>query len=572
MVDDLMPEVAALRGLAWKRPVKARVMARDQLPAHLQAQLDREYPASERVRDERILHRLGLLEEDENLIDLFKTMYGGMMAGFYEPDSGDLYVIEGPLGDAMKSTIVHELTHALDDQHYDLDGLEEPHEDDPDRFFAGRCLFEGSAVHTQYLYEDANPEIARAALKHRTGADGDAQQQKQVMQQVPAFMIVSSLLHYRVGPHLVGRAAAGAFAPAMQELFANPPTTQEHFLHPERWLDPDTRDLGQRVIWPEAMAKQLGEDWSTYYAHSVGELDLALHIDHFISGRKGRIDPSGLAEGRYVSDKAFEAACGWDAGQRVYLASGKRPLVVLDAYAFDSEQDAKEAHAQLLAVARKRGAAVDEHAWTGAGEGASQAATYSTWHGRGCVVRRGSELLLADGVPPERFEAFIPALLETRFELDPTEAAARVEDPLADCAVHDRRRGLGWRLPNTSWRASRLQGPHGTFAVAQRDDVTVRLVAPDQGMSQAALRAMVEVQWGTTPNFDASKIEVASLSNRRGYRYVAIGRSDRHIEITMVTDGVRSFVAVVQGPGAQVREHYQEVQDLLDGIVSLPGY
>ena len=73
------------------------------------------------------------------------TMFQSAVAGFYNPETGDMYVIEGMDVIGQKPTIVHELIHALEDQHLDFQGASLPLMDNTDRTFAQTCVVEGSA-------------------------------------------------------------------------------------------------------------------------------------------------------------------------------------------------------------------------------------------------------------------------------------------------------------------------------------------------------------------------------------------------------------------------------------------
>lgn len=517
------------------------------------------------------MQRLGLLGPDENLLDIVVGMMRDMVAGFYDPRTGNLFLIEGPVGEGMKPTLIHELTHALDDQHYDLDGIEEAYEDDPDRQFAGRCLFEGCAVHAQHLFELANPDVAYTSLKQQADDEGLAEGQERVMREVPAFLLLGTLLHYRVGPALVGRFVGDAFPEGMKRLWAAPPTTQEQFLHPDRWMDPARRDLPRQVVLPEGLAAVLGEGWTTYYEHTLGELDFALGLDFFVGGKRGRVDMARVGTGRLVADDAYRAASGWDAGRTLYLDHGGEGLVVVNALCFDSAQDATEAMDVMIQAERAKGIRV----------GAAQdrqdglaTATYGTLWGSGWIARRGAEVLQADGVPPARLEDFTAALLGTRFVQDPedrgdvgTEGAPA--DPFAGCAIVDARRGLGLRPLPQGWQAAAAEGEGAHLAVVRGPGGTmIQVLVADQGMTRGALPFLLESQ---IPGFDGAQLQDARVAGHAGYGY-PIMKAPRFVQMRAASDGIRTYVAVVMGAPDEVAAQAATIDTILAGIVSVPSY
>lgn len=570
LVAELMPEVARLRGLEWKRPVPAFALPREKLSEHMLADLDTEYPADERERDDRVMHRLGLLAPDEKLLDLVLGMMRDMVAGFYDPKEGELYLIEGPVGEGMKPTLVHELTHALDDQHYDLDGMEEKHEDDPDRVFAGRCLFEGCAVRMQQLFEEENPKVAYESLEQTADDEGLAAGQMRVLEEVPAYLVVSTLLHYRVGPSLVGQMTRGGFADGMQKLWADPPTTQEHFLHPERWMDPSRRDLPRTITIPDNLAETLGEGWTRWYGHTLGELDFALNLDFFLGGRRGRLDPQSLGQGTFVDTRAHEAAMGWDGGKVVYFDHGGEKLVVLQALAFDSAKDAREAVEALTAVETLRGRTLPDLVESPDG---LVFTVYENEHGKCAILQRDHEVYVLDGVPADRFDAFREAVLATQVvqaEGDHGDASSTSapENPLEGCVLVNARRGLGMRKLPEGWSAMPInKGP--VFAMARGPDGSViQILIADQGMTKGALPYLLKMQ---VPGFDADKVVDGQVAGQGGCRYV-ISDVGRWVEMQLASDGLRTFIGVVMADPAHREEQGDAIQAVLDSIVSKASY
>ncbi|MGE0192513.1 MAG: hypothetical protein AB7T63_10790 [Planctomycetota bacterium] len=569
LVDELMPEVARLRGLEWKRPVPAFALPREELAQYLLRDIDEDYPPHERERDDRILHRLGYLAPDEASLDLAMKLASGFVSGFYDPKRGELYLVEGPVGEAMKPTLVHELTHALDDQHFDLDGLEERHEDDPDRFFAGRCLFEGCAVRVQQLYEEEYPHVAYASESQGADDESLVEAQQQVLREVPAYLVAGTFLHYRVGPALVGQGSAAGFPEGMAALWANPPTTQEHFLHPERWLDPDRRDLPRRVQLPDNLAATLGPDWTPWYAHSLGELDLALNIDFFLGEKQGRLDTTGLGRGAFVAERAHRAASGWDGGRVAYFDRHGKDLVVVQAVAFDSEQDAREAFEALLDVERVRKRTLPGTVATASG---LELVVFENEYGTCWIGRRGQEILQADGVPPERLVAFVEALQTTTFTQladDRGDASSLVPplDPLAGCVAVNSRRGLGLRPPPLGWKAVAVDSAPEFAVIHGPEGTRIRLLAAEQGLTRGSLPHFLE---NLVEGYSPDRLLPGRVAGLDGHSYVI--RRSPWIELRLASDGVRTFVGVVQAGTLQIEAQAEAIQTVLDSIVSKASY
>ena len=123
MAAELLPDLAKLSGLELKAPVKLARRSRAELVAYLRAQLDRELPADE-ARDVAESYRLmGLAPEGFDLRAVLLAVYTEQVAGFYDPDSTALFVMDDQPAEALRTVLIHELVHAVQDQSADLDAL-----------------------------------------------------------------------------------------------------------------------------------------------------------------------------------------------------------------------------------------------------------------------------------------------------------------------------------------------------------------------------------------------------------------------------------------------------------------
>ncbi len=154
MAAELLPDLAKLSGLELKAPVKLARRSRAELVAYLRAQLDRELPADE-ARDVAESYRLmGLAPEGFDLRAVLLAVYTEQVAGFYDPDSTALFVMDDQPAEALRTVLIHELVHAVQDQSADLDALT-ARERGNDRQTAAQAAIEGHAtlVMLEYLTE-----------------------------------------------------------------------------------------------------------------------------------------------------------------------------------------------------------------------------------------------------------------------------------------------------------------------------------------------------------------------------------------------------------------------------------
>ncbi len=565
-VDKLRPLVSKIRDLPWKRPVEAAVMTRKELRAFMISELAKEATPEDWDRDTRILRRIGLLKPTEDLQQMVLAMYESAIAGFYNPETGKMVVIEGLDVEGQKPTIAHELIHALEDQHFDFEKIEKPYrESDPDRVFAIRCMMEGSAEYGRRRFQDLQPDVARhyyASMAKQTG--GAAQQD--MLRTTPAYILLTTQLHYQIGPNFVSHLFKKyGYRAGMQRLLDDPPTTQEQVLHPHKWLGAE-RDYPRKVTWGGDLAAALGKPWKTLDEHSVGELDLALFLDYFMGGRDGRLAARDMDFGTFLDDRSTIASRGWDAGRAQFIENDAKHIIFVQAFAFDTLEDSEEA-ARLLGEARRK---VAGDSWKGGGWQRDDAASVPTMsfdftntYGRGRILKRGQELLILDGVPADSFDKAWAVFEKTTFPRHTADQGDTAADPFAGLELVDRRRGLGLKLPK-GWTGSLGGRRPATFATVRKGEVTLTYTVIRREVSAAGLPQIAQMLLGRI--FSAGQASASSVMGETGLQHPLPTPAHIHGVAHFACDLTRTYIVTVAGPKAQVAAAAEDIKRLMDGM------
>jgi hypothetical protein len=145
LASELLPDLVARSGLELRGPVRLERRSREQLIRYLQAKLDEELPPDEARATVDVYALLGLVPPDLDLRSVLLGLYTEQVAGFYEPDSTALFVMDDQPEAALQGLLVHELVHAIQDQNADLDVLTE-RELGNDRTTAAQAAIEGHAT------------------------------------------------------------------------------------------------------------------------------------------------------------------------------------------------------------------------------------------------------------------------------------------------------------------------------------------------------------------------------------------------------------------------------------------
>lgn len=318
-IAAVQAQVEGVRGLEYLAPVAAAPIDDATMDRKLEEAFEVYYPEDLYERRTAAWRTIGVIPPDADLLEAYRTYLTGQVVGFYDSITGELVYLgdqDDDLGLMERLVLAHELTHAIDDQHFDLtrlDALAGACRDEA--FAAGLGVVEGSAQYyaTEVLLENPDEIDLTEALGALAGelAAGDGSSG------VPPFVEALQAWPYTAGQSFVTERAIadgnGAVDAALTEL----PVSTEQILHPERYPSDAPVDV---EVWD--ISADLGPAWGDLDAMEVGEAWLSAMLDL-------RLD----------ADVAADAAAGWDGG--VYRAwSDGEDVVVALGTEWDTKADA----------------------------------------------------------------------------------------------------------------------------------------------------------------------------------------------------------------------------------------
>jgi hypothetical protein len=346
-LDDLLHAAEKYRGLKARRPVPAGSMAPKALKERVMGSMARDYRPEELKAMEASLKAFGLIPESMDLRRYIPELLGSQVAGFYDPDRKYLALVDPPESPAGKPTpkvdldmiLVHELTHGLQDQNFDLHRFEGG---DPmaDAGTAGQALVEGDASLTMMDFSAQahleampgmgasmsktmqDPEKLMAATPDFPGA--------REMRAAPAWFRDTLLFSYLQGAAFCMEVRHRGGQKLLDYAFTtDPPRSTEQILHPEKWYG--RRDDPVVLRFPD-LAKEL-PGYRKAAEGEMGESGLRIH----------------LRENLKDADRASAAAAGWG-GDRfaVYEKDGGRLVVWVTEW--DTDADAGEFRSALAGL------------------------------------------------------------------------------------------------------------------------------------------------------------------------------------------------------------------------------
>jgi len=322
-VVDLVRFVERERGLDFEHPVHVDFLATKDFEDKVTTD---EADLTDEEREDleigtQLLSALGFVEPGTDLFEELNTLSAGNTAAFYDPDEQRVSVRGTSLTTDVRGTLVHELTHALQDQHFDLSR----YDDDEDRpsgvYSAWTALVEGDATRIENAWAQRLDEDDFA--DYQRGAGDAADEAGAAIADVPEILTALFSAPYALGEGLLLALDGDGGNARIDEAFEDPPATEEHLLDPWAFLD------GEDPVDVTAPSVPTGED----------------HRDTDDFGAVGWY--LTLAE-RIEPGQALEAALGWGGDAAVLSTKGGRACVRAT-FAGDTGQDVDEMEAALRA-------------------------------------------------------------------------------------------------------------------------------------------------------------------------------------------------------------------------------
>ena len=305
-VADIVRSVEAARGHTFEEPPVALAVTDAEMDRRLEDNFDAYYPEDLYDRRTFAWRTLGVIGPDDDLHEAYRAFLTGEVVGFYDPETGELvYRAGGDLGLFERLALAHELTHALDDQLFDLtrlDRLTSACQDE--RAEAALGVVEGSA---QYFSALAVAEAPDVGLQDLLDLLAQGFEGAEPPKGVPPFLQALSTWPYVGGLSFVSSIATTGGTEAVDGALERFPTSTEQVIHPDRY----PADRPGAVQIPD-LTGALGRGWGDLDAMTIGEEwlreMLALRLD---------------------GATADDAGAGWDGGAYRAFSDGTDVAAVL---------------------------------------------------------------------------------------------------------------------------------------------------------------------------------------------------------------------------------------------------
>src|SRR3989440_1929868 len=144
--DEVLGQMSQITGLKLVTPLKKSLRSREEIRAYVIKQINEEKNAAERYADQRSAEAFGLLPRGFDLDSFMVNVLTEQVEGLYDPKTREFYIADwSPLAD-QRMVMAHELTHALEDQHFQIEAWAKAARPNEDAELARDSVLGGSAM------------------------------------------------------------------------------------------------------------------------------------------------------------------------------------------------------------------------------------------------------------------------------------------------------------------------------------------------------------------------------------------------------------------------------------------
>ena len=328
-LDSLESYTSTTRQLSIEHPVTRLFPSRQEALAAVRQIYADEVPKEEAQRLSQFYIAFGFFAPGTDYIGLLLSALDYQLGGFYNSDTQEMNVLlinGGTLGDSLplleQITYVHEFTHALQDQHFDLNALDQSTQDNRDQSLAVTSLIEGDATVTMNIYTQALTARNPLGVTVQLLAQGLQAGALSLPPGLPDIVTEELLGEYTNGAVFVSRLRADGGWDAVDKAFQpdSLPQSTEQILHPEKYLQ------GEAPLPVELSTPELPPGWETIWDTAFGEF----YLGHYL---KTELKPA----------EAARAAAGWGGDRvQIYHEAADDSLAWLMRVRWDTAADADE--------------------------------------------------------------------------------------------------------------------------------------------------------------------------------------------------------------------------------------
>jgi hypothetical protein len=382
--DSVLKIMSRLTGLPIKAPLKKELVNRAGIRQIIKAKLRSDYSPVDLEQQQATLQAFGLVGADFDLAKFLEDFYTEQAAGFYDPRTKTMYIADWVKPDQQRMVLDHELTHALQDQNFNLQNYLRAVKDNDDASAARLAVVEGYATAAMIQELIGSVPLGRLPSMQPFMAMAIHQDRSEfpVYASAPFFFRFQSLFPYSQGLNFIQKDLARSNWQSLSQLFTQPPETTQQIFDPALYF---SHGPALHLDLPHPPAPARKPEMRKIKENTFGELGYYCLLGQLISEDEAKSLAPAWVEDRYA----------------VYQATAGQPLALIARTVWATRENAAQFFKDYQAILRKK---------YGAGLKAMPSPPHTFVagipQGEAVVILKGSQCVLGDGISKKQRAVF----------------------------------------------------------------------------------------------------------------------------------------------------------------------
>ena len=305
--DEVLQQMSDILHLPIKQPLKKSLRSKDEIRDYLIREQKEDETEAQRYADDKSLEAFGLVPKGFPLDSFMLDVLTEQVAGLYDPKGKEFYIADWIPVDEQKDVMSHELTHALEDQSFNVDPWIKAARPNDDAELARDAVSEGTAVAAMvdYALRGSNMSVRDLADVSMLIQAGAVAQMNNDPTLAKAPMYIRDGLLF---PYLSGTSFSQAFLKAhtgwadLHLVFERPPVSTQQIMQPDLYL----KDVAPAKVTLPKWEGLVPADWKLLEENVLGEFGLDEVLKQFLGG-----------------DRASEVSPGWNGDRYAIFEDAK---------------------------------------------------------------------------------------------------------------------------------------------------------------------------------------------------------------------------------------------------------
>ncbi|HEV2401243.1 MAG TPA: hypothetical protein VGS27_30190 [Candidatus Sulfotelmatobacter sp.] len=313
-VDEIFTFASEDSGMPKHASVQRRMVSKADVEAYARGHLAKEEYTQHFAQAELTMKKLGFLPREFDLKEFLVKSTGKEIAGYYDDETKTISLLNWVPADRQEPILAHELTHALQDQNYDLaKWMKEAStggkdDENADSAIARKAVVEGQAmvVYVDYVLKPFGRNmIDTPGLIYQMEEPAvKAVQDSQIMHDAPMILREAGSFAYNEGLIFEGELLQkGGRKMAFQGAFARPPRNSHEVLQPEAYINAEKLPA---TLVPD-LKQLIGEEYEVFDSGGIGQLDVRAYLKQYGERRNADEVSSAWQGGAYAAYRRKKA-------------------------------------------------------------------------------------------------------------------------------------------------------------------------------------------------------------------------------------------------------------------------